>query len=174
MGIFTLRSGMVKLVPVTADGRQRIVRVSRPGDVVGLEAMGDAHFACDAVALTEDSVCRIPLEVVHALSTSSPRLHKRLMQKWQQALKDTDDMLADLNFGSARQRVCNFILKMRGSDDGQTVTLFTREDMGAMLDLKLEAVSREISGLVREKLFEPLDKLGRVYRVPKPERLQHG
>jgi CRP/FNR family transcriptional regulator, anaerobic regulatory protein len=171
-GIFTLRTGMIKLVRVTADGRQRIVRVLRPGDVVGLEALATSHYDCEAVALTDVSVCRIPLDVIHTLGASSHRLHLRLMQKWQQTLKDADDWLADLNFGTARQRVSNFILKMHSPADGHTVTLFARDDMGAMLDLKLETVSREVSRLVREEVIEPLDKLGRVYRVRELERLQ--
>ena len=41
MGIFTLRTGMIKLVRVTPDGRQRIVRVLRAGDVVGLAKQAD-------------------------------------------------------------------------------------------------------------------------------------
>jgi CRP-like cAMP-binding protein len=170
-GIFTLRRGMIKLVRVTADGRQRIVRVLRPGDVAGLEALGSGHYDCDAVALTEIAVCRLPLEVIHTLGASSPRLHLRLMQKWQQALKDADDWLADLNFGTARQRVSNFVLKMRHPADDRTVTLFAREDMGAMLDLQLETVSREVSRLVREAVLEPLDKHGRVYHLREPQRL---
>lgn len=173
-GIYTLRRGMLKLVRVTADGRQRIVRVLRPGDVAGLEALGSGQHDCDAIALTEVAVCRIPLDVIHTLGASSPRLHLRLMQKWQSALRDADDWLADLNFGTARQRVSNFILKMRSSQDGRTVTLFARDDMGAMLDLKLETVSREVSRLVREAVIEPLDKQGRVYRVREPQRLQQG
>ena len=36
LGVFTLRKGMIKLVRVTADGRERVVRVLFPGDVVGL------------------------------------------------------------------------------------------------------------------------------------------
>lgn len=171
-GIYTLRRGMLKLVRVTADGRQRIVRVLRPGDVAGLEALGSGQHDCDAIALTEVAVCRIPLDVIHTLGASSPRLHLRLMHKWQSALRDADDWLADLNFGTARQRVSNFILKMRSSQDGRTVTLFARDDMGAMLDLKLETVSREVSRLVREAVIEPLDKQGRVYRVREPQRLQ--
>lgn len=171
-GIFTLRSGMLKLVRVTMDGRQRIVRVLRAGDVAGLEALATSRYDCEAVALTDVSVCRIPLEVIHTLGANSPRLQLRLMQKWQQTLKDADDWLADLNFGSARQRVANFILKMRSPTDGRTVTLFARDDMGAMLDLKLETVSREVSRLVREELIEPLDKLGRVYRVREIELLR--
>lgn len=171
LGIFTLRSGMVKLVRTTADGRQRIVRVLRSGDVIGLEALGHGRYDTDAIALTPVSVCRIPLTVVRTLGANSPRLHQRLMEKWTRTLREADDWLADLNFGAARQRVANFVLKMRSSTDAYTVTLFSREDMGAMLDLKMETVSREISALVREDVLEPLDKSGRVYHLRNAQAL---
>lgn len=171
-GVYTLRSGMVKLVRVTSDGRQRIVRVLRPGDVVGLEALATAQYDSEAVALTDVSVCRIPLEVIQSLEDHSAHLHRRLTLKWRQTLKEADDWLADLNFGSARQRVANFILKMRSACDSRIATLFGRDDMSAMLDLKPETVSREISRLVREAVIEPLDKHGRLYRVLQVERLQ--
>jgi CRP-like cAMP-binding protein len=164
-GIFTLRTGLIKLMRVTPDGRQRILRVLRPGDVAGLEALATSSYDSEAVALTEVSVCRIPNDVIHRLSQNSPRLHWRLLQKWQQALKEADDWLAAINFGTARQRVGQFVLKMRHSTDPQITTLFSREDMGAMMDLKLETVSREISALVREGAIEPLDRQGRLYRV---------
>ena len=171
-GIFTLRTGMIKLVRYTPDGRQRIVRVLRSGDVAGLEALATQRYDSDAVALTDISVCRIPLSVIHTLGSSSPRLHKRLMEKWQHALKEADDWLADLNFGTARQRVAHFVLKMRSAADAEIATLFAREDMGAMLDLKLETVSREVSSLVKEGVIEPLDKQGRVYRIADLSALQ--
>lgn len=165
-GIYTLRSGMVKLVRSTRDGRQRIVRVLREGDVIGLEALATASYDSDAVALTPVTVCRIPMDVIKKLMSSSAHLQTQLMNKWQQMLKDADDCLADLNFGTARQRVGNLVLKMRSTDeDGDVTTLFSRDDMGAMLDLKLETVSREVSRLVREGAIEQMDKQGRVYRV---------
>jgi len=145
--------------------------VLRPGDVAGLEALAHGRYDTDAVVLTDISVCRIPLSVIQALGARSPRLHQRLMEKWSRTLREADDWLADLNFGTARNRVCNFVLKMRNATDAQFVTLFSREDMGAMVDLKMETVSREISALVREEVIEPLDKSGRVYRLRKPERL---
>ena len=165
IGVFTLRHGMVKLVRSTADGRERIVRVLKAGDIVGIEALATGHYDSEAVALIDAKLCRIPLRVLHMLSTHSPRLHNRLMQKWQQALKGADDWLADLNFGTARQRVAKCILKMRHDDEPSHSTLFAREDMGAMMDLKLETVSREISGLVRDQVIQPLDKAGRLYRI---------
>ncbi len=165
IGVFTLRQGMVKLVRSTSDGRERVVRVLRAGDIVGIEALATGQFDSEAVALNDIKVCRIPLSVLHKLSTQSPRLHNRLMQKWQQALKGADDWLADLNFGTARQRVSKFILKMRHIDLPDQSSMFSREDMGAMMDLKLETVSREVSGLVRDQVIEPLDKAGRLYRI---------
>jgi CRP-like cAMP-binding protein len=172
LGVFTLRKGMVKLVRVTADGRERVVRVLFPGDVVGLEALATGRYDSQAVALTEVSLCRIPLEVVHQLGAKSPRLHRKLMEKWQSALKLADDWLAELNFGSAQQRVYHFIRKMHEVSGDGTATLFGRDDMGAMMDLKLETVSREVSALVRAEVIRPLDKLGRYYDVVRPELLQ--
>jgi len=171
IGVFTLRQGMVKLVRSTTDGRERIVRVLRAGDVGGIEALATGHFDSEAVALNDVKVCRIPLSVMHNLSTKSPRLHNRLMQKWHQALKGADDWLADLNFGTARQRVAKFILKMRHAEIPDQTSLFSREDMGAMMDLKLETVSREVSSMVRERLIEPLDKTGRLYRIREEKAL---
>ena len=173
IGVMTIRTGMVKLVRNTSDGRQRIVRVLRPGDVAGLEALATSHYDSDAMALSDVSVCRIPLDVMHTLSANSPRLHRRLMQKWQHALKSADDWLADLNFGTARQRVGRFILKMRNSQDPQRVTLFSRDDMGAMLDLKLETVSREVSAFVREGVLSPIDKQGRRYQLLQAQVLEN-
>jgi CRP-like cAMP-binding protein len=169
--LYTLRTGMVKLVRNTLDGRQRIVRVLRGGDVIGLEALMGPVYESDAIALTSVKVCRLPLQVIQRLNRETPRLHQRLLERWHRSLKEADDWLADLNFGNARQRLAGLILKMRSDQDPGVCTLFSREDMGAMLDLKLETVSRTLNAFVREGLIESMDKIGRAYRVVDPERL---
>ena len=54
---------------------------------------------------------------------------------------------------------------MRDHDQAKMTSLFARDDMGAMLDLKLETVSREISALVRDGLIRAVDKSGRRYEI---------
>ncbi|MFP5467440.1 MAG: Crp/Fnr family transcriptional regulator [Gammaproteobacteria bacterium] len=169
--LYTLRSGMIKLVRNTVDGRQRIVRVLRAGDIIGLEALMGPTYESDAIALSPAKACRIPLQVIQRLNRETPRLHQRLLEKWHRSLKEADDWLADLNFGNARQRVAGLILKMRSEHDASVSTLFSREDMGAMLDLKLETVSRTLNAFAREGLIEPLDKQGRIYRILDEQRL---
>jgi len=165
IGVFTLRQGMMKLVRMTADGRERIVRIVFAGEVAGLEALVTGKYDSQAVALTDTTVCRIPLAVIRELGANSPRLHQKLMEKWHSALKLADDWLANLNFGSAKQRVTQFVRKMYELSTDGTVVLFGREDMGAMTDLKFETVSREVTALVRAGVLKPLDKLGRHYQV---------
>jgi Fic family protein len=94
------------------------------------------------------------------------------MEKWSCALKEADDWLVDINFGTARNRVSNFVLKMRGVMEAHTVTLFAREDMGTMMDLEMETVSRQINALVREGALESLDNRGRFYRILNLQQLQ--
>lgn len=169
--LFTLRAGMVKLVRNTLDGRQRIVRVLRRGDVIGLEALMGPSYESDAVALNHVKVCRLPLQVIQRLNNETPRLHQRLLERWHRSLKEADDWLAELNFGNARQRLAGLILKMRSEDAPDIAHLFSREDMGAMLDLKLETVSRTLNAFAREGLIAPVDRMGRVYRIADAERL---
>ena len=170
--VMTIRAGVVKLVRNAADGRARIVRILKPGDVIGLEALFSQVYDTDAVALSPVSVCKIPITVIKDLSAQSPRLHMRLMERWHRAVKEADDWLAALNFGTARQRVANIILKMRHMEDPTLTTLFSREDMGAMSDLKLETVSREVSRWTKEGVIEPQDKIGRLYRITSIDKLQ--
>ncbi len=171
LGIFTIRQGMLKIVRVSQDGRERIVRVLKTGDVAGLEALAMQHYDTDAFALTDVSLCRIPLSVVERLATNSPKIHKSLMVKWQKTLRDADDWLADLNFGSAQQRLARFVLKMRDDSNPLLTNMFSREDMGAMMDLTLETVSREVTKLLKSGALTQIDKKGRLYRIDRPELL---
>jgi CRP-like cAMP-binding protein len=173
VGVFTLRSGMIKLVRTTGDGRARIVRVLRQGDAMGLEALATGCYDHHAIALLDTTVCRIPLGVIHALSQNSKNLHKPLMHKWHHALRQADDWLADLNFGSARQRVANLALQMRDPNNATRVQLFSREDMGAILNLQQETVSRELRTLVREGVLRQCDSQSRIFDIQLLQALQH-
>ena len=169
--IFTLRSGLVKLTRLLPDGTERIVRVLRKGDVIGLEATAGKHYDTGAYALTPARVCRIPVDVILRLSTESPRLHQRLMQKWTHQLHEADDWISELAHGTARQRVIRLILKLQIpqtapqlSQDTQAM-LFSRDEMAMMLGLTVETISRIIASLTRAQSIERLDKIGRLYRI---------
>lgn len=153
--LFTVRSGLVKLVQYAPDGSQRIVRLLRAGDVAGLEVVVGQRYQHSAVVLHQVEACRIPVEVLQRLNKMTPRLHEELMQRWQRALAEADAYLTELSTGNARSRVARLIRRLADPDDGVCV-LPGREDMGAMLGITTETASRTVAALKREGVICPL------------------
>lgn len=163
--VSTVRRGLIKLTRLLPDGTERIVRVLRAGDVAGLEALAADRYDTGAYALLPVAICKIPADVIRKLSTSSPRLHSRLMQKWTAQIREADDWIAELAHGSARQRVARLILKLREAPDTDEATLFARDEIAMMLGLTIETVSRVVAALTREQVLTRMDRAGRQYRI---------
>ncbi len=153
--LFTLRSGLIKLVQYLPDGTQRIVRLVRSTDVLGLEILVGQHYEHEAVVLRASELCRYPKEAVTRLSQNNPVLHKDLMARWQKALTDADAWLTQLSTGSAKKRMANLLLRLL--DDGTTEChLFSREDIGSILSITIETASRTISEFKRQGLMKEI------------------
>jgi CRP-like cAMP-binding protein len=151
--LFTIRSGVLKLVQYLPDGNQRIVRLSRSSDVIGLEAILGHPYQHDAVVLQPTQACSLPVSVVQALSETNPALHKELLSRWQHALTEADAWLTELSTGSAKQRVARLLLRLVKDEETSECDLFSREDMGAMLGITTETTSRVIASFKRESLL---------------------
>lgn len=151
--LFTIRSGMLKLVQYLPDGSQRIVRVARSTDVLGLESLLDERYQHDAIALHATEVCRFPARLVRELGRVNPALHHELMARWQRALTEADAWLTELSTGSARQRVARLLLRLVRDRETSECPLFSREDMGAMLGVTTETASRTIAEFKRQSLL---------------------
>jgi CRP/FNR family transcriptional regulator len=133
--LFTVRTGVVKLVRFQPDGGQRIIRLLTAGDIAGLEITASNAYDSTAIAVTPVQACRIPQTVIQRLETESPRMHGQLLRKWHEALKQADDFIADLASGSARQRLARLLLRLSQGDSTRDVMLPSREDVGAMLGI---------------------------------------
>ncbi|WP_295388496.1 Crp/Fnr family transcriptional regulator [uncultured Thiodictyon sp.] len=151
--MFTVRSGACKLMQSLADGSQRIVRIARTSDVLGLEAILGERYQHEAVALQLTEVCRFPARMVRDLGNDNPTLHRELMARWQRALTQADAWLTELSTGSARQRVARLVLRLVRDEERGECQLFGREDMGAMIGVTTETTSRTIAEFRRQGLL---------------------
>lgn len=147
--VFTVREGLVKLEQYLPDGNHRIVSLLRQGDVAGLEATVSDHYEHAAVALSPAKICRIPRDVVARLT---PRLHRRLMEKWHDAVRRSHECTRELSTGSARRRVAR-LFRLLAPDDVAECRLFGREDLGALLGITPETASRVVAEFKRTGLI---------------------
>ncbi|MFH1803737.1 MAG: Crp/Fnr family transcriptional regulator [Pseudomonadota bacterium] len=157
VSLFTLRHGLVKLTHYLSDGSQRVVRLVRPGGTIGLEALCSDQFSHYAEAVQDSQLCRIPVAVVERLDRESPHLHQQLLQRWHQAVLDSDQWLTQMSTGSARERVARLCLFLRDDKTG-TCHLPGREDIGAMLGITTETASRIIADFRRRGVVTALTR----------------
>jgi CRP/FNR family transcriptional regulator len=142
--MFTLRGGVMKLLQYLPDGSQRIVRLLKDSDALGLESLVGQPYQSDG------EICAIPASVIERLGRERPELYRELMARWQQALSEADAWLTQFTTGTARQRVARLLLRLSCPDRDNHLPLFGREDMGAMVGLTTETVSRTIAELRRQ------------------------
>lgn len=152
--LFTVRQGLLKLVQYLPDGSQRIVRLARSLDVLGLEILVSDKYEHEVIALQPTDLCRYPVDAVNHLSQRNPILHKDLMVRWKKALTNADAWLLQFSTGSARKRMINFLLHLVEGQENDECYLFSREDMGSILSITTETTSRMVSELKAEGLIK--------------------
>ena len=148
--IYTLHDGALKLEQQLPTGERRIVRLLRRGDLAGIEAVTAAEYQHDAIAMTKVSVCKIPARLVLDFSIKSPELHENLLNKWQFALTTSDTWLTKLSTGPSRYRVARLLIWLSENSQDKAFFMPGRKDMGNMLSLTTETVSRTIAELRRD------------------------
>jgi CRP-like cAMP-binding protein len=148
--LFTIRSGLVKLTQFLPDGTQRIVRLLRSTDLIGLEALIASEYPHTATALQPTEICRLPVDFVRSLSHSNAQLFNELMARWHRALSNADRWITEFSTGSSRDRVVRLLLWLAEARGDERCELFSREDLGAVLGLTTETASRTMAELKRQ------------------------
>jgi CRP-like cAMP-binding protein len=90
-----------------------------------------------------------------------PKLHQQLLERWDDYLRRADDNIAFLSTGATRKRVAyliQYLAAAHGQENENRVALLGREDMAAMLGVRVESVSRIVAELKRDGILRPLGK----------------
>lgn len=152
--VYTIRSGLIKLVRFLPDGKTRIVRLLQQGDLAGIEALHQSFYLQNAVALLDTEVCRIPVKDLEQLNRQTPHLYRQLIARWHKVQEDADIWLAEFNIGNARERLAKLLLYLTHSQKNDEFFLPTREDIGAILAITTETASRIIAEFKRQNYLQ--------------------
>jgi CRP/FNR family transcriptional regulator, anaerobic regulatory protein len=168
--LYAIRSGSLKTVVTSANGRDQVMGLHLGGDALGLEGFENGHHACRAVALEDSSVCVVPLSAFERACRETTAIQRRLLQLLSREVVRKSTQTVILGTLRADERVAALLLDIssrltrRGYAGSEFNLRFTRDDMGSFLGITLETVSRTLSrfqarGLLRTdgKLIHILD-----------------
>lgn len=169
--VYTLRDGYIKLLHINSDGSGRIVRLVVPGDLFGMEALLGDTYTHSAAALSNIHLCRIPKRIISSLGEESPRLHRQIVKKWGEALAQSESWFSEINTGRIEVRLARFFLRVaKVSGDLAVAPLFKREDMGLMMDVKFETISRALASMTDQGIISNVSRLS--IQIPSIEKLK--
>ncbi len=155
--IYVVNSGVVKLFTITESGEEHIVRFCMPGDLLGLEALGDGVSKTNTMVLSIANVSTVPLASM--MDNDSEYDLGSLMERIANTLNQETEHCMIISQATAGRRVAWFLsqyaekLARRGLIADNFDMPMTRSEIGLYLGLAVETVSRELAKLCKRGIL---------------------
>lgn len=146
--VFAIRSGSFKTYLTNPDGTEQIVGFSLPGELLGMDGIGDEKHTCTAKALETSSLCEIPFERLETLSRDIPNLQHQLLRLMSKEIQHDQNHMLLLAQMPAETRLASFLLGMserlnqRGYAAHEFNLSMSRGDIANLLGMAVETISR--------------------------------
>ena len=144
-----VRTGFFKTVIADRLGTEQVIGFHLPGDLLGLDGMLHARHGCDAIALDDAEVCVASYFDAGEMCRQSPQVQEGFWRSFAHVLTNHERRALLLGQGvQAQQRLAMFLedwvrrLRAAGLPHEEIVLPMSRQEIGSLLGLALETVSR--------------------------------
>jgi len=142
-----------------SDGRRQITGFLFAGNFFGLSCKDKYSFTAEAI--TDVEICVFPRSRIMEAFRQFPELGERVFDMTRTELDSTHDQMLLLGRKTAREKLCSFLLTMRGKNslnaapESNRVDLpMSRSDIADFLGLTVETISRQFTSLHKLDLIE--------------------
>lgn len=151
--LFSLSSGIVKITCNTTCGREQIVGLANPGNLlVGLQSINDDRYEYSAVAETRVVACRIRHHSLLRAAADHGDLAMRLLNAMNAQLAHSRELMRVMGHKCSAAKIASLITLIIPESERarQRFTLpFSRGDMANLLGLTEETVCRQMAKMKR-------------------------
>ena len=164
-GIFCVKDGVCKLSKLSANGKDQIVKLVKPGELLGQRSLiSDEPANLSAVALEDMEVCFIPKSEIMGFFNENNQFSMNVMKTICGDLKEADDHMVSMAQKSVKERLAETLLHLEDTfgknEDGTLHIQLSREELAGMIGTATESCIRLLSemnkggliGLVGKKI----------------------
>jgi CRP-like cAMP-binding protein len=158
--LFALHSGLVKIVRSLESGKERIVRIVFPGTVFGFEALSSGSHSASALTMQKSEICSVSRDEFVGHLRGNPEFALNVVHLLSDEITHLSNALSNMSFKDARRRVATLLCSLLSAEakekSGNTVLRlpFLCQEIGEMLELSPETVSRTWSALERDGVIK--------------------
>lgn len=158
---FVLLHGWLRVIKLTPDGQQVVIRYINPGDLFGVAmAIGRDTYPATSMAVVDSIALVWPTSIWPDMIARYPALGVSTMQTIGSRLQDTQTRVVEMSTEEVSRRVAHALLRLakqsgRKVEQGIEIDFpISRQDIAEMTGTTLHTVSRLLSSWEGEGLVE--------------------
>ena len=158
-GIYCVKDGVCKLSKLSANGKDQIVKLVKPGELLGQRSMiSDEPANLSAVALEDMEVCFIPRSEVLQFFNNNNQFSMNIMKSICGDLKESDDHMVSMAQKTVKERLAETLLYLEDTfgrnEDGSLHIQLSREELAGMIGTATESCIRLLSEFNKSGLID--------------------
>ncbi len=156
-----VRTGRVKLVRSSRDGREQIIKILSPGDLLGLEVFYDGRvYENSAVAMEDSDLCFIEKADFFKILNKEPSVARKIMVALGMELHHAYERISNLGLMNARENLAHLLYSLANEygvecDEGIRLNLMlSRLEIAELLGITQETSIRLLKSLKEEGILD--------------------
>jgi CRP/FNR family transcriptional regulator, cyclic AMP receptor protein len=152
--VTALRSGRAKVSVQTLPGRELLLAVKGPGELLGeMSALDGRPRSATATAMEAVEALVVSASVFYEFLKEHPRIALRLLRTLASALRETDELIADRDAGDTVSRTARRLVHLvgrYGEHNGASTHVgisLTHDELASWIGVSRESTSRALSEL---------------------------
>ena len=176
--LYMIRSGCIKEVSDIPGRETTVVNFVLPGEILGLQCLGDSVSSTTSVAVEASHVCVVSRDAFIGPGLDSPRVTGEFLRVIAASAGAARELLTLIRDREALERVSGFLLNVsarlqsRGVRGREFRLAMNRDDIANYLGLRSETVSRCFTSLARRNLIRVQAKRVQILNAPELRRVQ--
>lgn len=158
-GVYCIKTGMTKLYKTGPEGKEYILDILGPREVLGMEAVfANGSYTATAEVIEEGTICFIARETLQDLIRKDCNLALKITHYLAEKLVESEEERLELAQMAVRERFARLLSLLAQSygkkaPDGVTIDLkLSREEMAEMIGTAAETAMRLLKEFKDEKL----------------------
>jgi CheY-like chemotaxis protein/CRP-like cAMP-binding protein len=156
--LFYLIKGKIKSYKTNDEGKEYITDLFNTGDFIGYSALiQEMNYDDSALVLEDAEVLQLPREDFLTMINTDMSIAKKFIQIITNNVKEKEDRLITLAYGSLRKRIAKTLVdmhyKFNPENSGEPLEIL-REDIARYVGTATESLIRTLSDFKAEKLIE--------------------
>lgn len=158
-GIYCIKEGICKLSKLSENGKDQIVKLVKPGELLGQRSMiSDEPANLSAVAVEDMEVCFIPkAEIMQFFNENNP-FSMNVMRTICDDLKTADEHMIAMAQKTVKQRLIETLFYLEDTfgknEDGSLHLQLSREELAGMIGTATESCIRLLSELNKNNVID--------------------